>query len=127
MTDANKWSMRKTGKAALYSALACLALGFVFLLWPVVASPAEETRLLENAELDLYSCQLRSGRDCSTALRIVAERQEELQSKLPSPWIWYAFFSLAPFVAIIGTILFAAGKVEERITGRVAPESATVS
>lgn len=48
MTDANNWSMRKTGKAALYSALACLVLGFVFLLWPVVASPAEETRLLEK-------------------------------------------------------------------------------
>lgn len=92
------------------SAAVCTA-GF-FLLLHLLTPPAEPLRRLESAERDLRSCFAAS---CAASEAAVAQRQAELAEAMPNPLPGYVMTGAAPFFFLVGTILFAAGKVEDAV------------
>lgn len=103
--------MKNFGLVLMWGAVALFCGGFV-LLHGAMTPPEEQARLLAEAQNGLRFC---FAADCSASEALVLRRQQELAEAMPDPLPGYVLAGSAPFFFIVGTILFAAGKVEQAV------------
>lgn len=121
--------MKNTGILMIFFSIMALLPGLFLVFDQPSAQPINQSRL-KLAEISLETCQIdqryfEPGKSCAAEeakLReMMAPRQPQIDA---AKRLWgYAILSAAPFFILIGTVLFAAGKVEDAVKA-LSPEGA---
>lgn len=110
--------MKNTGILMIFFSIMAFLPGlFLVFNQPDMTSYSGEKR---RAERDLEMCQLEMlltpGTFCDREEAKVSQITRAQPAKNPADYLWgYAILSAAPFFILIGTVLFAAGKVEDTV------------